>query len=178
MLKVFYGRIRPQHACALLQFHKKGIVQQLIHHLKYRRQEQIGEFLGAWMGSELKTIHNYQTIDYVIPVPLHPKKLKKRGYNQVNRFAQTIAKAIHAEFRNDILLKTNHSTTQTIKNRLKRWQDLETTYKVVNPEILNRKHLLIADDIITTGATIEACVKELQHHADCSISIASMAITI
>ena len=95
VLKVFYGRVKIENGTALLRFEKKGIVQQLIHGLKYKGQEQIGVFLGDWLGGELKTLKAYEEIDVVIPVPLHKKKLKKRGYNQVAKFAQHIANSLN-----------------------------------------------------------------------------------
>ena len=93
--KVLYGRAKVENGTALFRFEKKGLVQQLIHGLKYRGHENIGFFLGNWLGGELKTIENYNDIDMVVPVPLHKKKLKKRGYNQVAKFGEQIAKALN-----------------------------------------------------------------------------------
>lgn len=113
--KVLYGRAKIEQGTALFRFEKKGKVQQLIHNLKYRGHENIGTFLGQWLGSELKTIEAYTSIDTVIPVPLHPKKLKKRGYNQVAKFGQQIAMALNADYKDDVLIKITNTKSQTIK---------------------------------------------------------------
>ncbi|ETN93773.1 putative amidophosphoribosyl-transferase [Zhouia amylolytica AD3] len=130
------------------------------------------------MGSLLKETDYYQNIDYVIPVPLHRKKLRKRGYNQVTTFAKAIATKIDAEFRNDLISRVKHASTQTMKSRAKRWQELKTSFKIVKPNAFLNKHVLIVDDIITTGSTIEACVKEVLLQTNCKVSVTSMAITI
>ncbi|WP_235444306.1 ComF family protein [Zhouia amylolytica] len=178
VLKIFQGRLKLQHASTLLHFHKKGITQELIHNLKYKGHQDIGVFLGNWMGSLLKETDYYQNIDYVIPVPLHRKKLRKRGYNQVTTFAKAIATKIDAEFRNDLISRVKHASTQTMKSRAKRWQELKTSFKIVKPNAFLNKHVLIVDDIITTGSTIEACVKEVLLQTNCKVSVTSMAITI
>lgn len=177
--KVFYGRIKLEHATALLFFQKKGIVQQLLHNLKYRGYERIGTLLGKWLGYELQNSVHYKNIDLVIPVPLHKTRLKKRGYNQVEKFAQEIAKALNAEYKPNILIKTTSTTTQVFKKRLARWDSSKASFQVVNTHLLENKHILIVDDIITTGATIEACANQLfmaNSNKNLKISVATMAI--
>jgi len=113
--KVFYRRVKIEQATALLRFEKKGIVQQLIHNLKYRGHETIGNVLGEWLGNELKTVEAYNNIDAVIPVPLHKNKLGKRGYNQVAKFGIEIAKALNTEYIDSVLIKTTATKTQVFK---------------------------------------------------------------
>lgn len=175
--KVFYGRIKLEHATALLQFRKKAGVQQLIHDLKYRGHKEIGNFLGKWMGEELSKNEIYQTVDLVIPVPLHQKKLKIRGYNQVEGFAKEIANCLQAQYADDILLKTSASTTQTLKNRISRWGKIEESLIIENSWQAENKHILLTDDLITTGATIEACAHKLFEIKGVKLSVAAMAIT-
>ena len=175
--KVFYGRIKLEHATALLQFRKKAGVQQLIHDLKYRGHKEIGIFLGKWMGEELAKNEIFQTVHMVIPVPLHQKKLKTRGYNQVEGFAREIAKALKAEYCDDILLKTTASTTQTLKNRISRWGKIEESLIIQKTQQAENKHILLTDDLITTGATIEACAHKLYEIKGVKLSVAAMAIT-
>jgi len=178
VLKIFYGRIRIENATALLRFEKKGMVQQLIHNLKYRGFEDIGVFLGDWLGEELKLLDNYKSVDAVIPVPLHKKKLKKRGYNQVAKFAQHIAEALHAEYFDDVLVKVSNTKSQVFKSRFMRWNNKDELFTLQNKESVEGKHILLVDDIITTGATIEACVNVFNKVSQLKISVAAMAIAM
>lgn len=174
--KVLYGRAMIEQGTALFRFEKKGLVQQLIHGLKYRGYEPIGTVLGNWLGAELQDLENYKDIDIVIPVPLHKKKLKKRGYNQVAKFGQQLAIALNADYIDDVLIKVTNTKTQTKKNRLMRWMDNDELFSVVNIETIENKHILLVDDIITTGATLEACITVLNKAKNIKISIATMAI--
>ena len=174
--KILYGRVQLQHATALLHFSKKGLVQELLHNLKYRGHEQVGEFLGDWLGGELQSIPHYKDINVVIPVPLHRKKKRERGYNQVTKFGQSIAKALDVDFDENTLVKIKHSRTQVFKDRITRFDDANTRFALGKTENLVAKHILLVDDIITTGATIEACALLLQAIPDIKISVATMAI--
>ncbi|MDB9961468.1 ComF family protein [Oceanihabitans sp.] len=174
--KVFYGRVKVENATSLLRFEKKGIVQQLLHNLKYKGYEDIGVFLGEWLGNELKTIETFNDIDVVIPVPLHKNKLKKRGYNQVDKFAQEIAKALAVEYNDKALIKITSTKSQVTKKRLARWQITTELFAIEHPDQIENKHILLVDDIITTGATLEACINVLKTAKNVKISIATMAI--
>lgn len=174
--KVLYGRANIENGTALFRFEKKGKVQQLIHNLKYRGHEHIGHFLGNWLGGELKTINAYQQIDAVIPVPMHPKKLKKRGYNQVAQFGQQIAEALNAEYKDNILVKITNTQSQTIKSRFSRWDSSNELFTINNRDSLKHQHILLVDDLITTGATLEACITVLNQAKNIKISVATMAI--
>ncbi len=174
--KVFYGRVKLENATALLRFQKKGIVQQLIHNLKYKGHQEIGTFLGAWLGDELKNIDNYRDIDLVIAVPLHKRKLRKRGYNQVTLFAKEIAKSLNIEYIDSVLVKVNDTSSQVNKSRLARWNSNNETFAIQNLNLIDNKHVLLVDDIITTGATIEACANQLLKARNVKISVATMAI--
>ncbi|HMR17650.1 MAG TPA: phosphoribosyltransferase family protein [Mariniflexile sp.] len=174
--KVLYGRAKIEQGTALFRFEKKGLVQQLIHGLKYRGYENIGALLGNWLGSELKTLEHYQNIDVVIPVPLHKKKLRKRGYNQVAKFGQQLAKALDAEYNDKVLVKVTNTASQTTKQRFTRWINNDELFAIVNMGAIENKHLLLVDDLITTGATLEACITVLNKAKNIKISIATMAI--
>lgn len=174
--RVFYGRIPLENATSLLRFEKKGLTQNLLHNLKYKGCEEIGLFLGDWLGSELKTIETYSNIDLVIPVPLHKKKLRKRGYNQVTLFAKQLTKHLQAQYIDDVLIKTSNISSQVHKNRISRWFYNYEVFNTKNPEKIENKHVLLVDDIITTGATLEACANMLQKAKNVKISIATMAI--
>ena len=175
--KVFYGRVHIENATALLLFEKKGIVQQLLHQLKYKGQENIGAFLGKWLGHELAAIENYQAIDIVIPVPLHKRKQRKRGFNQAAKFGVEIAAALGAEYVDNVLIKITNTKTQVFKSRKARWQQNTTTFTLENSARIANKHILLVDDIVTTGATVESCVNVLNLAENIKVSVASMAFT-
>jgi len=174
--KKFYGRIPVEHVSALVYFHKKGIVQELIHSLKYRGQEAIGTVLGEWYGEELKSSQLLQTVDAIIPVPLHPKKLRERGYNQVTEFGNALAKKLEIPVNNSILYRQVYSKTQSQKNRLGRTEGIDTIFDVSFDEKDHNKHFLLIDDVITTGATLEVCAKALLKIPGTKISIVCMAM--
>lgn len=174
--KVFYGRVPLENATSLLIFKKKGSVQKLIHQLKYKGQQEIGPFLGIWLGAELEKIPGYSEIDAVIPVPLHKLRLRSRGFNQVEGFGKEIAKALKIPYLDQVLLKKSFSSTQTIKERLARWGNIEETFILARPQDIRNKHVLLIDDLITTGATLEACANTIKQAGGVKISIASMAV--
>ncbi|WP_296684978.1 ComF family protein [Flavobacterium sp.] len=174
--KKFYGRIPVEHVSALLYFHKKGIVQELIHSLKYRGQEAIGTALGEWYAEELKSHQQLQNVDSIIPVPLHPKKLRERGYNQVSQFGNALAKSLQIPINNEILFRQVYSKTQSQKNRLGRTEGIDTIFDVKFTESDHNKHFLLIDDVITTGATLEVCAKALLKIPGAKISIVCMAM--
>ncbi|MFM1754584.1 MAG: hypothetical protein RLZZ236_1523 [Bacteroidota bacterium] len=175
-IKKFYGRIPVEHVSALVYFHKKGIVQELIHCLKYRGQEDIGTVLGEWYAEELISSQLLQTVDTIIPVPLHPKKLRERGYNQVTEFGNALAKKLGIPLNNSILFRQVYSKTQSQKNRLSRTEGIDTIFDVSFDEKDHNKHFLLIDDVITTGATLEVCAKALLKIPGTKISIVCMAM--
>lgn len=171
---LFWGRAGIYSATACYYFHKGSKVQHLMHRFKYRNQKQIGVAIGYNYGKELKSSTYFNTVEVIIPVPLHPKKQKIRGYNQSEMFADGLAKALNIPVNNRILLRTFFSETQTRKSRFARWENVKAIFDVENEE-LSGKHLLLVDDVITTGATIEACVNSLNKIPGVKISIAAIA---
>ncbi|WP_379935968.1 ComF family protein [Maribacter chungangensis] len=176
--RIFYGRINIKKANSFLFFTDHGVVKNLIHHLKYKGQEQIGVLLGDWFGQILKENDHLPNIDYVIPVPLHRKKLRKRGYNQSALFAKQLAFHINSTFNDQLLIKTANTRTQTKKTRLSRWYDNRSLYEITNANILKNKNILLVDDVITTGATMELCATEFKKIQGTTIFIASMAVVV
>lgn len=174
---VFFGHVDFISATALLYFHKKGTVQELIHQLKYKNNEAIGLYLGRWLGSELKNIITYQNIDVVVPVPLHKKRLRQRGYNQVEKFGQIIASELKARYDDTVLTRIQNSKSQTFKSRLNRSQTITTVFKVFDLCALEGLHVLLVDDVITTGATIQSCAEQLKKIPNIKLSLAVMAYT-
>ena len=175
--KIFFGRIKIEKATALLFYHKKGITQKIIHNLKYKGYEEIGVYLGNWLGKEIKKSKYFNTIDYIIPVPLHKKRLKSRGYNQVTKFGERLAFYLEKPFIKNVLVRQSASLTQTKKSRVDRWKNVKELFFLNDETIFENKHVLIIDDIITTGATIESCANELFKTKNITISVVVMAVT-
>ena len=174
--KKFYGRIPVLHASALLYFHKKGIVQQLIHNLKYKGHEEIGTVLGEWYAEDLKNIAAIKQVDAIIPVPLHHRKWKERGYNQVTAFGESLSKCLKINYNDELLRRKVYSKTQSKKNLLGRTEGIETVFDVTFTENDHNKHFLLIDDVITTGATLEACCRALLKIPGAKISVVCMAM--
>jgi len=175
-VKKFYGKIAIEHASALLYFNKKGIVQELIHNLKYKGHEEIGTVLGNWYVEDLKELVLETPFDIVIPVPLHPKKFRERGYNQVTTFGKALAKGLKIDYNDAVLYRKKYSKTQSKKNLIGRSDNIENIFDVIFTEENQNKHFLIVDDVLTTGATLEACSKALLKIPGAKISIVCMAM--
>jgi ComF family protein len=171
----FYGRVNVEKGYSLLFFRKEGITQKIIHELKYRGNEQIGTFFGNWLGEILREKGEFTDIDCIIPVPLHPKKLQQRGYNQVAKFGESLGKHLQIRFLENELVRVSATKTQTFKARFDRFSNVDTKFLLKNPKMFNDKHILLIDDVITTGATLEACANEFQKSENCKISMVTMA---
>lgn len=176
--KLFFGRAKIFSASALYSFSRGGKVQRLIHQLKYRGRKEIGTLLGKYYGEELKTSPLFSSAEIIIPVPLHPKKLRKRGYNQSEVFAQGLAESTQTECASDAFVRTYFSTTQTKKSRFARWKNVEDIFQVTASEKIKGKHVLLVDDVITTGATIEACANKILEVPGTKVSVAAIACTL
>ena len=177
MLQLFYGRVPVVLATSLFYFKKNGLTQKFVHALKYKKAKKIGLIFGAWLGEELKLIDAYKDIDMVLPVPLHKKKLRERGFNQVEGFGKEIAKALDVPYIDDVLLKVSPTKSQVFKERISRIFSQEEVFSVQNAHKINGKHLLVVDDIITSGATLESCSLKLLKAENVRLSFATMAIT-
>ncbi|MEE9407886.1 MAG: phosphoribosyltransferase family protein [Polaribacter sp.] len=175
--QTFFGRIQIEKAYSLLFFRKKGITKNIIHELKYKGNEDVGVFFGNWLGEILKENEEFSDVDFIVPVPLHSKKRKERGYNQVSKFGESLSKHLNISFVENTLLRTSASKTQTFKARFERFNNLDTKFMLKNTSIFTNKHVLLIDDVITTGATLEACAKELQKTKGIKVSLLTMAYT-
>ena len=174
---IFFGRVTIEKAYSLLLFRKEGITKNLIHDLKYRGNEGVGIFFGNWLGEILMKNKEFSTVDLIVPVPIHLKRKKIRGYNQVTKFGERLSTFLNIPFIEDVLVRQSSTKTQTLKARFERFNDLETKFLVNNTTQFKGKHLLIIDDVITTGATLEACARALLKTPDIKISILTMAYT-
>lgn len=175
--ELFFARVTIETATSLFYYEKIGVVQQLIHHLKYRGHEEVSSFLGKWMAAELQNDPAFQNIDLIVPVPVHPKRLAKRGYNQVDNFGKEIAKVLGARFRESVLIKSRNTINQARLGQVKRSDETHSPYDLVE-KIAPGTHILLVDDVITTGTTLALCAKELHKNPGIKISIATMAISV
>jgi len=173
----FYGLVDVQYASSFLYFHKRGIVQELIHSLKYRGHEEIGKLLGHWYGAELKNVAVLQDITHIVPVPLHKRKFRKRGYNQVAAFGKALSAELNCPYHDGILYKTRNATTQSQKTMLQRTQLSANAFAVQYNESEYNAHFLLIDDVLTTGTTLAACAHALSEIPGARISIVTMAVT-
>ena len=175
--RTFYGRVKIEYATTLLFYRTKGLSQKLIYQLKYKGKQDIGKLFGQWLGNDLKESERFPDVDFIIPVPLHPKKLKKRGYNQLSTFGHCLSQILNIPFISDVLIKKSITDTQTLKKRIERWKNVDEIFHLTDITIFKDKHILLIDDVITTGATLEACALELSNTKGVRISIATMAFT-
>ncbi len=172
----FYGRIPLEHSSAMLYFHKTGMVQEMIHNLKYKGQEEIGTVLGQWYAEHLKNLELFQTIDEIIPVPLHKRKHRERGYNQVTNFGLSLSNGLNIKYNPNLLVRNIYSKTQSKKSFFNRSEGIDTIFDVIFTEKDHNKHFLLIDDVLTTGSTLEACSKVLLKIPGAKISIVCMAM--
>ena len=175
--KLFYGRIDVLHVSSFLTFHKKGIVQELIHRLKYSGNEEIGTLLGNWYAEDLKKVPVLETVDFIIPVPLHKNKLKKRGYNQVETFGKALSQQLNVVYNNAVLIRKLDLKTQSRKSFEERTNVNLAIFDVVFDESLHNKHFLLIDDVLTTGATLENCGRAILKIPGAKLSIVTMAVS-
>ena len=171
----FYGRVRLHAATSCFFFAKSGKVQHLIHQLKYKGNKYAGMFLGEQIGESIKNEPQFQGIDYIIPVPLHPKREKQRGYNQSLVIALGIHEATGIAVADKYLVRAVYTATQTHKTADERFKNVQNIFEVRFSDELVGKHVLLVDDVLTTGATLESCVQALENIPDITISIATAA---
>jgi ComF family protein len=176
--KKFYGKIPVEFVAAHAYYHKKGIVQEMIHNLKYKGHEEVGMVIGEWFSEDLKPLPILKTIDEIIPVPLHKRKLRERGYNQVTAFGKALSENLGVHLNEDLLVRNVYSKTQTKKNLLKRTEiGTQLIFDVHFSEKDHHKHFLLIDDVLTTGSTLEACGRALLKIPGAKVSIICMAMS-
>ncbi|MGB4724006.1 MAG: ComF family protein [Sediminibacterium sp.] len=173
--KIFYGRLPISAGAAAWYFHKNSALQALLFQLKYKSNKDVGLFIGKQMGALLAASERFASIDALVPVPLHPQALSKRGFNQAALICEGIGQVWHKPVLTGAIARTKHTSTQTKQTRAERWDNMENAFTIKDPTSINGKHLLIIDDVITTGATIEACGKTLLTIKDVRVSVAAAA---
>lgn len=172
----FRGKIKVKHVFTYLQYKKNNPTQKLLYNVKYKNDQTLGHLMGYWFGTELRAYRFHQAFDLVIPVPLHPKKKKKRGYNQSAVIAAGLAEALQTPMADEkVLVKTRDTESQTRKSRYNRWLNAENQYQVAQPQHVNDKSVLLVDDTLTTGSTLEAAGNELLHAGVRELNLAALA---
>jgi len=173
----FEGRVLIEKGASFLYYHPSGKTKKLIHELKYKNNQEVGLFLGRWFGERLLQSSKFMELDYILPVPLNIKKQQKRGYNQLTKFGESLSTILNTKYLENVLIRSSTTKTQTFKNRVERFKNLMTNFSITNTALLENKHILLIDDVVTTGATLEACCKELLKAENIKISIATIALT-
>lgn len=172
----FWGRVNIQAGAALYHFSKGGRTQSLIHNLKYEGKREIGVKLGRIYGQQLREAPGFRDAALILPVPLHPRKERQRGYNQSAAFAQGLSASMGIPWLKDGLIRREHTTSQTRKSRLERFDNVSEVFLAPHPQKLEGRHVLLVDDVITTGATLEACAIKILELPGTKVSMATIAI--
>jgi len=176
--KIFYGRLPVKHAGSAFYFNKDSIVQRTIIQLKYKNNQAAGIFLGRLLGQQIAASNRFEDVDLIIPLPLNDRKLYERGYNQASVIASGIASVWKKPVTENAIDRVLFTDTQTHKDRIARWKTMEGVFTVVQPALIENKHILLVDDIVTTGATLEACGEAVLQIPGVKLSIATIAYTI
>ncbi len=176
--KLFWGRCKILYASSTFYYIEKTSLQKLIHQVKYKEQEKLGVYLGQKMGRRLQFTFERNEADLLIPMPLHPKKLKSRGYNQASLLCEGITNKTGCAFDETVLIRTENTSTQTKKTRMDRWKNVNEVFAITKQENILDKNIVLVDDVITTGASTEACAQTLLQHGAKSVAICSLAFTL
>lgn len=176
--KELWGRCYIERAAAMCFYRHGNKVQHMIHRLKYVGVKNLGFYLGKMYAARLLNSSFLEGIDIIIPVPLHPSKLRQRGFNQSEVIAKGLASVTNHPVSCNIMARTSKSATQTRKTRVERWENVEGIFELLTPETIGNKHVLLVDDVITTGATIEACVNTLKRAENVKVSVVAIAAAV
>ncbi|MES2762786.1 MAG: phosphoribosyltransferase family protein [Bacteroidota bacterium] len=172
---LFYGRSPLLLASSFYLFTKKGSIQKILHSIKYKHNKDLAVLVGKWYAEDLREDPIIGKADYIIPVPLHSKKMKSRGYNQSEEFGKGLAEGLKTSLNTTVLKRKEFTETQTKKSKYERWENVEDVFELITPETFKNKQVVLVDDVITTGATIEACCQLLQQIEGIKISVLSIA---
>ncbi len=178
LCRKLWGRVPLTYGLAYLNFNKGGSVQNILHHIKYKDAREAAVMLGNWYGHDLYKADFGNKFDLIVPVPLHKKKLRKRGYNQSSCFAMGLSEGMAIAYAENILERVKEQSSQTTKGRLDRWTNVKEIYQTKEGADITGKRILLADDIATTGATIEVCAQELLKAGAAEVSVAVIAIAL
>ena len=173
--KIFWGRLSIEAATAQFYFTKESLMQELMHQFKYKGNRETGLQLGKLMGEQIMASNRFP-VDALVPLPLFPRKQKKRGYNQAMVLCEGMSSVWNIPVLDGVIERPEHTETQTKKGRIERWQNMEGKFILTKIDMIRNKHLLLVDDVVTTGATLEACGQELLKGENVSLSIATLCM--
>lgn len=176
--KIFFGRIPVEAAMCEFYFSKHSSIQNLIHEFKYKGNRQVAKFLGNLIGKSLTASTRFEGITAIVPLPLYREREKKRGYNQAELLSDGIAEVYNAPVMSRSVIRIKNTESQTQKKRVQRWENVVGGFAVVDESMLSGKHVLLVDDVITTGATMEACAQAILQVPRVKVSIALLAISL
>ncbi|MGZ5190966.1 MAG: ComF family protein [Flavisolibacter sp.] len=175
--KIFWGRMPVTYATSHFYYTRESIIQHLMHQFKYRGNKEIGFYLGNLMGHALSSSNRFSFLDALIPLPLFPSKERQRGFNQATILSEGVSGILNIPVWKDVICRNSFTETQTKKGRIERWQNMEGRFEVTRVEQLKGKHVLLIDDVVTTGASLEACGTELLKVKDLRLSIATLCFS-
>jgi ComF family protein len=176
--QLFWGRTNITKAAAFSYYTRGSRIRKIIHSLKYKGIKEIGFEMGRIYAISLKASGFFEDIDVIVPVPLHPSKQRKRGFNQSETITSGISEVSGLQVDSKTLRRVSFSDTQTRRSRYERWLNVEGIFNIADPEIFRGKHVLLVDDVITTGSTIESCAAELLKIEDVKVSVIALAVAV
>jgi ComF family protein len=174
----FAGRVPVRFVWSYLYYRKSGSTQKLVYQIKYNGKKEIAQTIGRWYGQVLTQRPAQETVgELILGVPLHPTRLRQRGYNQADWLAKGLAETLLVEQRDDVLIRQHFGGSQTKRSKIDRWGNVETAFAVAQPELVQHKHIALVDDVLTTGATLEACAAVILNAGAASVGIITLAAT-
>lgn len=176
--KIFYGRLNIQQATASYYYTKDSLIQHLLVQLKYKGNKEVGTYFGKLLGMHLSQSNRFSNVDAIVALPLNPKKEFKRGYNQAMAICQGIEDVWHKPILHNIVIRKIFTETQTHENRINRWHNMDGVFAITDTKAIEGKHILLVDDVVTTGATLESCGSEILKIPNTQLSIATATCTI
>lgn len=174
----FMGRVNVEQVFSFLFYKKGNCVQQILHEIKYKGGKDLAKFMGQYYGTQLNLSSKMEDIDLIIPIPLHKNKEKKRGYNQSEWISMGLSDALGKPYVTDILIRKEHTATQTKKSRFNRWENVKNVFEVKEESKIAHKHVLICDDVLTTGATMEAAIVKILAVEGVKVSVVTIAVAM
>lgn len=175
---LFFGKIKVEKIVALIYFNRNGLGQELVHHLKYKNRQDIGVFIADYFADMIKEKIDIRNVDFIVPVPLHKIRLRERGYNQVTTFGKTLSDVLKVPYCPNNLIRIKANKSQTKKKRYTRFKDAQDLFEIKDLKLFENKHVLLIDDVVTTGATLLSCCNTLYQTKNINISIVTIAFTM
>ena len=174
--RLFWGRIPVENAVSYFRYFRGSPYQGLIHALKYAERKDAGTELGRLLGIEIRD-SGFACCDLIIPVPLHRVKQLRRGYNQCDPICMGLSRSLGIKWQSGALVKIHQSSSQTDKSRIRRWSNVQGAFRVIAPDVIRDRHILLVDDVVTTGSTLESCANAILGLPGTRISIATLAFS-